>query len=65
MQGTFLRRISSQVISAIMGGIAVFCLYYAGQVPYPDLARWLLIDALKWGGLATVVVQCQARYLDR
>jgi hypothetical protein len=58
-------RIGSQVISAIMGGITVFYLYYASQAPYPDLARWLLIDALKWGGLATVVVQCQARYLDR
>ena len=65
MQATLLMRISSQVISAIMGGIAVFCLYYAGQAHNLDLARWLLIDALKWGGLATVVVQCQAKYLDR
>jgi len=65
MQAVLLMRISSQVISAIMGGIAVFCLYYAGQALNFDLASWLLIDALKWGGLATVVVQCQAKYLDR
>ena len=65
MQAAFLLRISSQVLSAIMGGMAIFCLYYDGQVSYPDLARWLLIDALKWGGLATVIVQCQARYLER
>ena len=62
MQAVFLLRISSQVLSLIMGGMAVFYLYYAGQVPH---YVWLLIDALKWGGLATVVVQCQTRYLDR
>ena len=65
MQAAFLLRISSQPLSAIMGGMAVFCLYYVAQVPDPDLARWLFIDALKWGGLATVVVQCQAKYLDQ
>ena len=43
-------RIGSQVISAIMGGITVFYLYYASQAPYPDLARWLLIDALNMAG---------------
>jgi len=65
MQAAFLLRISSQALSAIMGGMAVFCLYYAVQMSDPDVARWLFINALKWGGLATIVVQCQARYLDR
>jgi hypothetical protein len=48
----------------MMGGMAVFCLYYAAQIPDPNLVRYLLFDALKWGGLAAIILYCQEKYLD-
>jgi hypothetical protein len=63
MQSAFILRISSQILSAITGGTAVFCLYYAGQVPNPNAAWLLFAEALKWGGIATAIVYCQDRYL--
>jgi hypothetical protein len=65
MQAALLIRVGSQVLSAMMGGIAVFCLYYAAQLSDPDVVRWLFADALKWGGCATAIVYFQGRYLDR
>jgi hypothetical protein len=47
----------------MMGGLAVFCLYYAGQLSDPKLVWWLFSDALKWGGLATAIVYFQGKYL--
>jgi hypothetical protein len=64
MQTTILLRLSSQALSALMGGIAVFCLYYAAQIPDPDVVRYLFLDALKWGGCAAAIVYAQGRYLD-
>jgi hypothetical protein len=63
MQSAFILRVSSQVLSAITGGVAVFYLYYAGQVATPDAAWLLFAEALKWGGIATAIVYCQNRYL--
>ena len=63
MQAAFLLRIGSLVLSALMGGLAVFCLYYAGQVSDPKLVWWLFSDALKWGALATAIVYFQGKYL--
>jgi hypothetical protein len=65
MQSKFILRISSQILSAITGGIFVFCLYYAGQVPDPNAAWSLCAEALKWAGIATTIVYCQNRYLGQ
>jgi hypothetical protein len=65
MQAAFLIRISSKLMSAMMGGMAIFCLYYASQVHNDPFALHLFLDALKWGGCATAIVYCQGRYLDR
>jgi hypothetical protein len=65
MQAALLIRISSQFLSAIMGGMGVFSLYYAAQISDYPLALYLFIDALKWGGLATAIVYFQDKYLDR
>jgi hypothetical protein len=64
VQAAFLLRLGSQVLSTLMGGAAVFCLYYAGQVPDYNVALVLIGDALVWGGLATAIVYCQNKYLD-
>jgi hypothetical protein len=47
-----------------MGGMAIFCLYYAAEVPNFDAAWWLFAHALIWGGLASAIVYCKKRYLD-
>jgi hypothetical protein len=65
MQATVLLRISSQLLSALTGGTAVFCLYYAAQVSNPEAVWYLLTNALKWGGCATAIVYFQGKYLDR
>jgi hypothetical protein len=48
-----------------MGGMAVFCLYYAAQLSDPDIVRYFFIDALKWGGAATAIVYFQGKYLSK
>jgi hypothetical protein len=65
MHAAFILRVGSQVLSTILGGLAVFCLCYAGWLPDADLVRALLFKALLSGGAATVIVYCQRRYLDR
>jgi hypothetical protein len=64
MLSAILIRVSTIAIHSMMGGMAVFCLYYAAQIPDANLVRYLLFDALKWGGLATIVLYCQEKYLD-
>jgi hypothetical protein len=60
-----LLRLSSQVMSALMGGMAIFCLYYAARIPDDhSLILHLFLDALKWGGAATAIVYFQGKYLD-
>jgi hypothetical protein len=63
MQAAILLRICSQALSAMMGGTAVFCLYYAAQLPDPDIVRYLFLDALKWSGCAAAIVYFQNKYL--
>jgi hypothetical protein len=65
MQTGYLLRVGSLLLSSIMGGMAMFCLYYAAQVPNYPFALHLFLDALKWGGAATAIVYFQGRYLDR
>lgn len=55
-----LLRWSSQVLSATLGGIAVFCLYYAAVLGDPRL----FMDVLKFGGPAIAIVYCQNKYLS-
>jgi hypothetical protein len=47
----------------MMGGTAVFCLYYAAQLPSPDIVQYLLLGALKWGGCAAAIAYFQNKYL--
>jgi hypothetical protein len=63
MPAAILMRISSQLLSAVMGGMAVFCLYYATILPDCDTVWFLLAYALKFGGGATAIVYFQGRYL--
>ena len=42
----------------------VFCLWYATQLPDPAVVRHLIIEGLRWGGLAGIVLYCQMKYLD-
>jgi hypothetical protein len=63
MYSAFIVRVSSQLLSSIMGGMAIFCLYYAASLPDPQIVRLLFGEALKWGGLASAIVYCQGKYL--
>jgi hypothetical protein len=65
MQAALLIRISSKLLSAMMGGTAIFCLYYAGEVTDYNLVGHLLFDGVKWGGCALATAYFQGRYLDR
>jgi hypothetical protein len=64
MYAAFILRIGSLVLSAVMGGMAIFCLFCAGQVANPDVVLNLLATTILFGGLATAVVHCQNRWLD-
>jgi hypothetical protein len=64
MQAAILFYLASRVFSALMGGAAVFCLYYAGKVSDPNTVGSLLINALIWGGCAATIVYFQGKYLN-
>lgn len=64
VQAAFLFRLASQVLSATMGSMAIFCLYYAGQVSNPNLVWVLLTDVLIWGGAPSAIVYSKNKYLD-
>jgi hypothetical protein len=63
MYSAFIIRVSSQTLSSIMGGMAVFCLYHAARLPEPHIVGVMLAEALKWGGLASGIVYFQNKYL--
>jgi hypothetical protein len=65
MSATIIMRITSQLLSSIMGGMAMFCLYYAAQIPEHNVVWYLFLSALKWGGCATAIVYFQCKYLDQ
>jgi hypothetical protein len=65
MLAALMIRVGSEVLSASMGGFALFCLYYAAKLSDPDAVRLLCVEALEWGGAAAAIVYCQGRYLDR
>jgi hypothetical protein len=64
MFSAMILRVGSEVLHSIMGGMCVFCLYYAGKVTDPDVVRYLILDALQWGGLAAAVLYCKIQYLE-
>ncbi len=59
MYSTLLLRWSSQVLSATLGGIAVFCLFYSVVLADPSLFALVI----KFGGPAIAIVYCRDRYL--
>lgn len=64
MLSVMLLRVGSEVMHSVLGGMAVFCLYYAGQVANPNLVKVLMIDALKWGISAALIVYFKIKYLE-
>jgi hypothetical protein len=63
MDSALIIRLSSQLLSALMGGAAVFSLYFAAVLPDPHVVCLMLAEALKWGALASAIVYCQDKYL--
>jgi hypothetical protein len=63
MYSDFIIRVSTQILAAMLGGMPVFCLYYAGWLPNGNIVRLLLCKALIWRGAATILVYCQGKYL--
>ena len=65
MQAPFLFRISSQLLSSILGGVTVFCLYYTAQLSDPDIVWYCFSKAVEFGGSATAIIYFQGRYLEQ
>jgi hypothetical protein len=59
MYSNLLLRWSSQILSASLGSMAVFCLYYAIVLGDPRL----FIAVIKFGGPAIAIVYYQDKYL--
>ena len=64
MFSAILLRVGTEILHATMGGFALFCLYYAGHVSDYNAVWKLIVEALKWGGMATAIVYCKGKYLD-
>jgi hypothetical protein len=62
MFAALLVRVGSLVLHSVMGGMAVFCLLYAALIQDPIVVRWLIIDALKYGVPAAIILYCQVKY---
>jgi len=60
MYPSLLLRLSSQILSATLGSMAVFCLYYTVVLGDPRL----FVDVIKFGGSAVAIVYCQDKYLS-
>jgi hypothetical protein len=64
MYAALLIRLGSEVMHSILGGMAIFCLWYAAQASDFHLVCYLFVDALKWGGCATAIVYFKGKYLE-
>ena len=69
MHSRFVIRVSSQLLSAIAGGAAMFNLFYAAVSPYVAELRdphafviMMLANTLIWGGIASAIAYCQEKY---
>jgi hypothetical protein len=60
MYSNFLLHWSSQILSVILGGMAVFCLYFT--VVLDDSS--LFMEVMKFGGSAIAIVYFQGKYLS-
>ena len=65
MFSAMILRAGSEVLHSIMGGMCVFCLYYACKMPDRDVVRYLILNALQWGALAAAVLYCKMKYLEK
>lgn len=65
MLGITLLRLASEVFHSVMGGMAVVCFYYAGQLSDPDRVLDLIIDGLIFGGFAAAILYCKIKFLDK
>jgi len=59
MYSSLLLRWSSQILSATLGSMAIFCLYFTVVLGDPRL----FIQVIKFGGPAVAIVYCQDKYL--
>jgi len=64
MLSAMLIRVGSEVLHSVMGGLALFCLYYSAQMSDFHVAWHLFVEAIKWGSLATIICCCKSKYLD-
>jgi hypothetical protein len=63
MFSAMLIRVGTIALHSIMGGMAVFCLWYASLISDPTGVRWLVIEALKCGVPAVIILYFQVKYL--
>ena len=63
MQSALFLRWCSQIISAALGGYAVFCLRFAVVLADPHMVGLMFVQTLICGGLATAIVYFQDKYL--
>jgi len=64
MHAAFLLRIGSQALQLIMGSFDAFCFYYVCVISGSKVAAQLVLEAVKFGELATAIVYCQGKYLS-
>ncbi len=58
-----LLNVSTTALHALLGGMAIFCLFYAAFTPYPEVVSWLLLKMVQYGGMATALAYLQGKYL--
>ena len=58
-----LARLSSEVCHAVLGGLAVFCFWYACQASDYDFVCYLFLSGVKYGSGAAVIAYFTERYL--
>lgn len=64
MLSALLLRVASDMLHSLMGGMCVFCLYYAAQLPDHDVVGTLILAALKWGACAAALLYYKSKYLE-
>ena len=68
MFSRMILRVSTQFLHCLMGGMAAFCVFYAvyaAWISKPDLTRYCLYCALKFGIPAAIILYYQIKYLDK
>lgn len=65
MLAFMLFRLASQVLHSVLGGMAIFCFYYAAQISNPDWVDVILFKGALWGIAGWVVLFFQCKYLEQ